>query len=301
MVFLVSALWAQQKEYLLQWRYEKGLTNVNQNVGKTQVQRFQLDKNSKPGKKAPDVQTITTKYLTLWQVAEIMDNKEEAVVTIYRKKGSVEVKRGYTTYTCEVENPSHAKKLEDPLFKDYLFQIRGGFAFLINFKTGSVKATWILKELAKKESKDKKVENVQYDREIAPTTDPFNMESSFKQLPNKVVPVGYTWDLERSYQAVSYKYHYKFSKIETFKSGWKAARVEISGEVIKGGKKIGDIKGYFFHSIDYGVMLQQSITDTQEETYPPTKVGGNDMPGLLVKTVRETQIDLVDTNAYTKK
>lgn len=297
-VWCLLSLASAQETFPLQWRFEKGMANVNRQFMQTQTTRTVLQKDMKPSKRAPDVTTVSTKCVLLWEVPEIT-SKNEAVVTIYSRGGIIEVKKGSVTNTCEVDKPEDAKKLEEAIFKPYVPAVKESIAFLINLTTTKVSATWQLKEKGKKPGDKPGTSKVEYERETMKLPDPYNMESAFKQLPNKVVPVGHEWKLERSYMVTSFSYNYKFVKAEVYQ-GWKVARIAVTGEIKKSGKKIGDIQGHILFAYEHGVMIENQTTETMEETFPATATQ-KEIGGTVVKTVRNVHTNLMKTNVKPRK
>lgn len=286
-----------QETYPLKWRFEKGQTSHSRQIIDTETSRTLLQKDLKTPKQPAEVSKVSARALIYWQCPEIMPN-QDAVVTIMFRKGFLEYTKGKAVITCDVESPKDVEKLQTPAFKPYLHEVKDGIAFMINLKDAKVKATWILKQTKQTPGKDKQTK-VQYERELVEgIPDRFNMESAFKQLPNKDVPVGHEWQLLRSYEVTSFEYRFKFAKIETVK-GQKIATIEITGEIKKAGKKVGTIKGTYYLSLALGVMFQQKLTETMEEIYPTP--GVKDVGGMQVKTIREISVDLINTNVKPKK
>ena len=290
LALILSSLPAAQETHLLAFQFEKGSYNLNQQVIETQTTRTILNKDMTPSKKAPDVSSVTTKCIVHWQVPEVTD-KQEAMVIMCFRDGVVVTKKGHLTTTCEVENPKDAKKLEDPSIKSYASQVKDGFKFLYNMTTGQVHSTWMLKAIASKKPQGGRTFDYE---EVAIGSDPLYLGTSMKRLPGKAVAVGYEWDLEQKLPLVTNRYHYKFVKVEK-RQGWKVAKIEVTGEISKASKKIGDIKGLYYYSFELGVLLLQNIVETTEETHLPLSTQKG-IGGTLVRTVRTLQYELVKTN-----
>jgi hypothetical protein len=308
-VFLSCSCVFAAEEYPLIWRFEKGLLIVFQQKFTIKKELFLVDKETKQVQRPLEQSgLIALEFSVYWQVAEVLD-KQKAVVTYIFRNGKITIQQGAQTHVCEVENPAHADKLKQPMFKPYLSQVRNGFVFIIHFagpKPGYVEATWLLEEAQLSEKKkDKDKEILDYIKKKVPgRRDPFQMEVAFWQLPNKMVKIGDKWTRKGVEEMRTFEQTLTLSKIEKYR-GETTARVDFGGTAtnISDGKPSGTTKAHYLFNLERRVMMYNDWTGIYENYYPYQKKANEKSRELLIleRLTQTNEMSLVNSSASKEK
>lgn len=307
-LFVVSMMcsWSfAAEEYPMIWRFEKGLLIVFQQKFTIKRDLLLVEKETKQVQRTMEKGgQITLEFNIYWQVADVIDNQKAVVSYIYRN-GKITIQQGTQTEICEVENPAHADKLKHPKFKPYLNQVRNGFVFVINFagpRVGKVDKTWTLEEApegTKKKEKDQ--EFLDYVKKESPRKDPYQMESAFWELPNKMAKIGDKWTRKGIEEIRTFEQTFTLTKIEKHR-GENTARADYVGTAvnINDGKLSGTHKGTLLYNLERRVLVYTDWNAVYENFYPYQQKPGEKQNRELVILERMTytnELSLMKSNA----
>lgn len=238
-----------EKTYDLTWRFRKGLVNIMPNKSVIKTEMFVVE-NGKEN--LIDSEISTAQATAHWTVERVIRDRQAAVLNI------IEGQKLNVTKNGEVYkyNSNQSWDDQDPILQKYKMQVGVGVAFLLDIKNQKVLVTWDL--LPQK--------NGTYKREmVRGKTDPYEMGISYKQLVNKKVAIGHTWELERKLeQGFVYKYKYTFSKIIKYKKK-PVAKIDVTGGIFWGNTQLGTIKGEMLHDYKTRLMRKHKMLEKIEQ------------------------------------